>query len=155
MYRCRDVWGGGFVREKYIHGCSPYSQWLRLRLVSACPLREVFDLGVSTCLVFSLAFLLSSHFAETHIHGIVATHNLTPYSFMPIQFTNQIRSSAVQLYFAAHYSLASCLKMVFSETNRLSLNNFDFEVPVERSHGSCWTSNCVLHRSCKVEKRQQ
>ena len=47
-------------------GCSPSSQWLRLRLVSVCPLREVFDLGVASFPVFSLAFLLSVRFAVTH-----------------------------------------------------------------------------------------
>ena len=50
--------------------CSPSSKWLRLRLVSVCPLRGVFDLGVSPLLVsfvvFSLAFLLSFRFAVTH-----------------------------------------------------------------------------------------
>ena len=32
--------------------------WLRLSLLSVCPLREVFDLDVPSFLVFTIAFLL-------------------------------------------------------------------------------------------------
>ena len=54
-------------------GCSLSSWWLRLRLVSLCPLHEVFGLGVSSFLVFSSTFSLRCN--THHVWHMSWLHN--------------------------------------------------------------------------------